>query len=338
MRFSSYILATLVAAFGLSACGSSNGGPSSNSDESGSNQGIEAIDNAPFTSAHRGGAAYAPENTMMAFENAYRLGVEDIEMDAQLTADNVLVILHDDTVDRTTECSGAVPNMTLAEVRNCDAAYWFSPGQPTTKIDENAEHPLRGQGIVVPTLDEVFGWYNSLSEPRPTLTIEIKNFPGEANFDPAGTVVAAELVPAIEAAGLIDKVIIQAFHPLSLENAKLLNPNVRTLFLSSFDITGTSALQNLAYTVAADHEFSAPNFEAPDINALYVETAHAAGKVVIPWTADKEADMRALAAVGVDGVITNFPACSLALAGKTLPPSVLPAGVSAAANFPLCRP
>lgn len=337
MRLGLYLCALLLG-LPLSACTSDSTQGSSPANSHSGNQNIEPVDGAPFTSAHRGGAAYAPENTMMAFQNALRLGVDDIEMDAQLTADNVLVILHDDTVDRTTECSGAVPNMSFAEVKNCDAAYWFSPGQPTTKIDQNAEHPLRGQGITVPSLDEVFGWYNALSEPRPTLTIEIKNIPGEANFDPLGTVVAAALVPAIEAAGLLDKVIVQAFHPLSLENAKLLNPNIRTLFLSSFDITATTGLQNLAYTVAADHEFSAPNFETPDMNAVYIETAHAAGKVVIPWTADKEADIRALAAVGVDGVITNFPACSLALAGRPLPASVLPAALSLPANFAICRP
>lgn len=301
-------------------------------------QRIEAIENAPFTSAHRGGAAYAPENTMMAFENALRLGVEDIEMDAQLTADNVLVLLHDDTVDRTTDCSGAVPDMTFADLQQCDAAYWFTPGQPTTRQDENAEHPLRGQGITIPSLDELFGWYNSLNEPRPSLTIEIKNIPGEANFDPLGTVVAGALVPAIEAADLVDHVIVQAFHPLSLENVKLLNPNIRTLFLSSFDVTATSALQNLAYTVAADHDFSAPNFDTPDMHADYIEAAHAAGKTVVPWTADKQSEITDLAGVGADGVITNFPACSLALAGKPLPAEILPAGISPGPNFSVCKP
>lgn len=318
----------------LASCG--RNGPATNGNHY--QHDIQGVDNAPFTSAHRGGAAYAPENTMLAFENAHRLGVEDIEMDAQLTADNVLVLLHDDTVDRTTDCTGAVPDMTFAEIQLCDAAYWFTPGQPTTRQDQNAEHPLRGQGIKVPSIDELFGWYNSLSEPRPSLTIEIKNIPGEANFDPLGTVVAGALVPAIEAAGLVDHVIVQAFHPLSLENVKLLNPNIRTLFLSSFDITATSALQNLAYTVAADHDFSAPNFNTPDMHAAYIEAAHAAGKVVMPWTADKASDIRNLAAVGADGVITNFPACTLALAGKALPSSILPAGLSEDANFSLCRP
>lgn len=323
----------LALAIVLTSCSNNGGGTGTGS----SNHNIQPVENAPFTSAHRGGAAYAPENTMMAFENAYRLGVEDIEMDAQLTADNVLVLLHDDTVDRTTDCTGAVPNMTYAEIQQCDAAYWFTPGHPTTRQDENAEHPLRGQGITVPSLNELFGWYNSLSEPRPSLTIEIKNIPGEANFDPAGTVVAAALVPAIEAAGLVDQVIVQAFHPLSLENTKLLNPNIRTLFLSSFDITATSALQNLAYTIVADHDFSAPNYSTPDMNTAYIEAAHAAGKIVVPWTADRESEIRTLAGVGVDGVITNYPACTLALAGKPLPASVLPAGLSVPTDFTICR-
>lgn len=291
----------------------------------------------PFTSAHRGGAAYAPENTMMAFENAYRLGVEDIEMDAQLTADNVVVLLHDDTVDRTTDCSGTVLSMTLATLKNCDAAYWFSLGQSTTTPDENRQHPLRGQGVTVPSLAEVFAWYNALSGERPTLTIEIKNIPGEANFDPAGTIVAAALVAEIEAAGLVEQVIVQAFHPASIENVKLANPNIRTLFLSSHEVTGTTALQNLSYTVSRGHEFSAPNFNAPDLNAAYIALAEAAGKQVVPWTADRAEDIQQVADVGVHGVITNYPACSLSLAGKSLPDSVIAPALQANTEYDLCK-
>lgn len=291
----------------------------------------------PFTSAHRGGAAYAPENTMMAFENAYRLGVEDIEMDAQLTADNVLVLLHDDTVDRTTDCSGTVLSMTLATLKNCDAAYWFSLGQSTTTPDDSRQHPLRGQGVTVPSLAEVFAWYNALNGERPTLTIEIKNIPGEANFDPAGTVVAAALVAEVEAAGLVEQVIVQAFHPASIENVKLANPNIRTLFLSSHEVTGTTALQNLSYTVSRSHEFSAPNYNAPDLNAAYIALAEAAGKQAVAWTADRAEDIQQLADTGVHGVITNYPACTLALAGHNLPASVLAPALGSHPNFTRCK-
>ena len=98
----------------------------------------------PLVSAHRGGAAYAPENTMPAFDNAVRLGVDQLETDTQLTADGRLVLLHDDRLDRTTDCTGTVASRTWAEIEPCDAAYWWTPGQGVTVPDPTAPHPLRG--------------------------------------------------------------------------------------------------------------------------------------------------------------------------------------------------
>src|SRR3546814_17199025 len=77
----------------------------------------------PLISAHRGGAAYAPENTMTAFANAARLGVDALEMDTQLTADGELVVIHDDTLDRTTNCSGSVGAIKLTAISACASAY-----------------------------------------------------------------------------------------------------------------------------------------------------------------------------------------------------------------------
>src|SRR3546814_7190219 len=88
-----------------------------------------------------------PENTMTAFANAARLGVDELEMDTQLTADGELVVIHDDTLDRTTNCSGSVGAMTLADIEACDAAYWFAPGQDVTVPADDRDNPLRGHGI-----------------------------------------------------------------------------------------------------------------------------------------------------------------------------------------------
>ena len=97
----------------------------------------------PVVSAHRGGAAYGPENTMRAFANAIRLGVDQLEADTQLSADGVLVLIHDDTLDRTTDCSGTVLSRNFLDLQTCDAAHWFSPGQPVTAPNDNLPHPLR---------------------------------------------------------------------------------------------------------------------------------------------------------------------------------------------------
>ena len=104
---------------------------------------------APLVIAHRGGAGLWPENTLHAFKQAQLLGVDVIEMDVRSTSDGVLVVLHDATVERTTDGKGRVGEMTLAELSRLDAGYkWSSDGGKT--------FPFRGQGIVVPTLQEVF--------------------------------------------------------------------------------------------------------------------------------------------------------------------------------------
>src|SRR3546814_11294088 len=76
-------------------------------------------------------------------------------MDTQLTADGERVVIHDDTLDRTTNCSGSVGAMTLADIEACDAAYWFAPGQDVTVPADDRDHPLRGHGIHVPPLRDV---------------------------------------------------------------------------------------------------------------------------------------------------------------------------------------
>jgi glycerophosphoryl diester phosphodiesterase len=278
---------------------------------------------APFVSAHRGGAAYAPENTMVAFRNAVRLGVDQLEADTQLTADGALVVIHDDTVDRTTDCSGTVAAMTLAELRGCDAAYWFSPGQPTTVPDDDASHPLRDRGVRIPTADGLLAYL--ARTPGVELSLEIKDIPGEANFDVTGTAVAEALVPRIQAHGLVDRVVVQSFWPAAIETVKRLDPRVRTQLLTTSS-TGQTGTQNLAYVTARGHDVMAPNHDAPDLTREVVDAAHAAGADVVVWTPDRPDHLRAATAVGVDGIITNFPGCLLDLQDRRRPGRLLPGG------------
>ena len=98
--------------------------------------------------AHQGGNLVRPDNTMMAFEYAVELGVDVLEMDIHSSADGELVVIHDDTVDRTTDGNGRVNDLTLAELKSFDAAYDWS-------IDNGATYPYRGQGVTIPALEEV---------------------------------------------------------------------------------------------------------------------------------------------------------------------------------------
>jgi glycerophosphoryl diester phosphodiesterase len=269
-------------------------------------------------SAHRGGAAYAPENTMAAFRNAARLGVDQLEADVQLTADGELVLLHDDTLDRTTDCTGAVAEQSWAEIARCDAAHWWSPGPSTTVRDEDAEHPLRDRRIGVPRLAELL---DLAARPgAPTVSLEIKNIPGEANFDPAGSTVATALVDALAETGIDpDKIVVQSFFPTSLEAVKRLAPHLRTQFLTTSS-TGQTAAQNLTYVSARDHDVVAPDHTTPDLTAELVIAAHAAGKQVVPYTPDTATALQRGLGLGVDGLITDRPACLLRLLGRPVPP------------------
>lgn len=287
----------------------------------------------PIVSAHRGGAAYAPENTMAAFENAVRLGVDQLEADTQLSADGVLVLIHDDTLDRTTDCSGTVSSRRYAEIAACDAAFWFSPGQPTTVPSSDAPHPLRGRGVIVPTADALFEYLRELGAAAPELSIEIKDIPGESNFDATGETVAAALVPRIQAYRLQSKTIVQSFWPAAIDAVKRLDPSIRTQFLTTSS-TGQTAYQGLAYASTRGHDVVAPNFQSPDFNADFVGAAHDAGKAVIPWTADTAADLVAVAATGVDGIISNFPACLLQQQKRLRSGRIAPPGIGA--DTPAC--
>ncbi|MBW3659676.1 MAG: hypothetical protein KY457_13630, partial [Actinobacteria bacterium] len=235
------------------------------------------------------------------------------------------VLIHDDTVDRTTDCSGSVPAMTLAELQACDAAFWFSPGQPTTTPDEDLPHPLRGAGVRIPTADELLAYL--AAHPAVQLSIEIKDIPGEDNFDAAGTEVADVLVPLIQEHDVVEQVVVQSFWPPALEAVKRLDPSIRTQFLTTSS-TGQTAAQNLVYVTTRGHDVMAPNHDAPDLTADLVAAAHGAGVEVVPWTADAPDDIRATLDLGVDGVITNFPGCLLDALGRPRPARLLPPGVA----------
>ncbi len=286
-------------------------------------------------SAHRGGAAYAPENTMLAFANAVRIGVDELETDVQQTKDGTLVLMHDDTLDRTTSCKGTVSTTSDAALASCDAAWWWSPGPSLTIPSVGAPHPLRGKGVRVPRLQELLDYARSLGSRSPRLSIEIKDIPGESNFDPAGTRIAPLLVAAIAKSGVPkDRFVVQSFFPTAIEAVKRLDPALRTQFLTSSG-TGQTAAQNVAYVVARQHDVAAPNYDAPDFRPQLVAAAHAAGRAVIPYTPDTASAMRALVTDGVDGLITNRPGCLLAVLKRPVPRQLLPDAAVRAGSGPV---
>ena len=276
---------------------------------------------APYVSADQGGGGYAPENTMVAFRNAMRLGVDELETDVNVTADGELVIIHDGTLDRTTSCKGRVDRHPLAEIRRCDAAYWWTPGVITllpgplarAERDGAAPHPLRGRGVTVPTAREFLQYIVELGDLAPQFSIEIKNVPYDPDFDPLGRRIADVLVPLLQEYGLTGKAVVESFWPTSLLRVKELDPSIRTMFL-----TLGSALANYAFVAATSTEFSSSDTIAPDLNRVYVARVHALGKKVVPWLVDAAADWDKIKDLNVDGVISSYPACIMLAMGRSV--------------------
>lgn len=252
---------------------------------------------APVVYAHRGGAGYAPENTLGAFRKTAALygdrGVW-LEMDTQATKDGVLVVMHDDTVDRTTNCHGAVNALTVFELAACNAAAHF---------------PGWGQVEAVPRLSDVLveakakGW---------KLMIEIKDIPLEANFDVTGNKVAKELIRLIYATDFpVDHLLVQSFWPTALDNMRRYDKRIGRVFLTSSKLpslpVGIPALGNGLYSTAASYTISSPDITSIGMNKQYVTAAHQLGKQVVPWTVDDAQTLYNLRAWGADGVITNRP-------------------------------
>lgn len=258
----------------------------------------------PMLLAHRGGAGLWPENTMTAFTNADALfdgaGVPGwIELDTQFTSDSVLVVIHDATLDRTTDCTGPVVEQPAEVVTQCDA------DPDPIAVD------------TVPTLAEVLsaavagGW---------RLAIEIKDIPGEPGFNAPCTALADSLIADVSAAGFPpEDLIVQTFWPLCLDRIESKAPAIATLLLTGSDsinaVTGIATpvplgfllTVNAAFATLRAYEYSAPDQDTLDLIGPVVTAAHVLGRKVVVWTVNDPARMAQLAAIGVDGIISDRP-------------------------------
>lgn len=248
--------------------------------------------------AHRGGpiengTAMQPENSLEAFRHAHEVFRADvIELDAKLTADNVPVIMHDATLDRTTNCAGQVRQKTAADLA---AACRIDTLGTDSKIK-----PATGPGVPVPTLADVLAWAR---EGKVKLNLEIKNQPTDPDYDPTPGF-AQTILSTVDRSG-IDKgtVLIQSFWPPNLDEAK--GRGFQTSFLT---LQQTSNRQSIELARTNGYSVVSPGWPTAMDPKEFVDAAHAAGKPVIPYTIDDEAEMDRARGAGVDGLITNDPA------------------------------
>ena len=253
----------------------------------------------PLVIAHRGGAGLWPENTLYAFERARELGVDMIETDVHSTSDGVLVLMHDATVDRTTNGTGRINEMTLAELKKLDAGYRFS-------TDGMKTFPQRGRGLTVPTLEEVFA---QLPEMR--FTIEPKQ---------ERPSLAKPLCRIIREKGMTNKVFIGSFRQTVLDEFRKECPEIATsaspVEVSEF-MNRSKAGRDDAYRPAM-RALQVPEY-AVGMRVLskdFVEAAHARNLQVHAWTVNETSAMSRLIEFGVDGLMTDYPDRLISLLGR----------------------
>ena len=253
----------------------------------------------PLVIAHRGGQGLWPANTLYAFERAAQMGVDVLELDIHASADGVLVVRHDPTVDATTDGHGAIADLCLDEIKSLDAGYpWSDDGGRT--------FPFRGRGITIPTLEEVFAAF-----PGIRINIDIK---------PENPAVVAPFVDLLRRYDRMRNVMVGSFHDGQLRRFRRLCPEAAT----AAGISETLLLYLLTrlrlgrlYRPVAD-AFQVPEYSRGlhVVTPGFVRAAHAKGVEVHVWTVNEVADMRRLLGWGVDGLIGDYPDRMMALVGR----------------------
>lgn len=253
--------------------------------------------NRPEVIAHQGGKGQWPAETLHAFEQATKIGVDILELDIRSTKDNQLVLMHNEKVDATTNGKGRVRQFTLNDLKKLDAGYrWTADGGRT--------FPFRGKDITVPTLDEVF---EKFSDRR--MSIEIKQ---------SAPSLVAPLCEMIEKHKMEDKVLVASFSDSVLEEFRARCPKV-----------ATSASQQEFWRFHLGHNdfgrgIKPDCLQAKDrvltvqvITRKLVNRAHRLNLSLHAWTVNDLEGMQRMIALNVDGIITDFPGPLLALLGRS---------------------
>lgn len=235
---------------------------------------------------HRGASEYAPENTMEAFRLAYEMGADGIELDVQLTLDGQLVVIHDETVDRVSNGTGFVKDMTLGELKS---------------LCFNRIHP-EYKDARIPLLEEVLDYF---AQKKFLINIELKNsmFPNEG--------LEAMTLMLVKKYGMLDRIIFSSFNHFSMRKMAALEPKTQTAFLTSevqTDVRGylkenqTGIYHPAVYLLERQDLLSGMTQDKDVITDL-----QESGIKINTWTVNSGKQMRSLCNRGVDGIITNKP-------------------------------
>ncbi len=243
----------------------------------------------PINIAHRGASGTYPENTIKAFERAIEKGADALELDIWLTEDFHPAVIHDRTVDRTTDGSGPVSSFTREEIQQLDAGYRFSTPE--------GEYPFRGKGLQVPMLDEVLEAF-----PEMPIMIEIKR---------AGVASAEIVARVIEEAEAEKRVFVGTSNYHTIEHFRRIMPEVPTA-ASLREVRRFFSLAHFGLAGWMNWDFEGL-FVPPQINFLplvtapFVAGARAGGYPVFLWTINEGDRMERFLEAGVPGIITDYP-------------------------------
>ncbi len=232
----------------------------------------------PYIFAHRGASAYAPENTIAAFMLAIQQSADAIELDAKLCADGQVVVIHDQTVNRTTGADGRVADMTLAELQRLDAGSHFD---------------VTFHGETIPTLDQVLEAVGK----QTYINIELSNYSSKTDHLPER---AAEIV---KRHALTHWIMFSSFNPVALIRAKRVLPDVPVGLLALKGRSGAWARSRLGSIL--NYQALHPHYT--DIDERLVERLHRKGIRVHPFTVNSAGDLLGMTRLDIDGIITDDP-------------------------------
>jgi glycerophosphoryl diester phosphodiesterase len=239
----------------------------------------------PIAFSHRGGALLWPENTLEAFQRSYELGYRFFETDLHLTRDGLLVLFHDDTLERTTDGTGLVIDRTMRDLEALDAGYWFGP-----------EHgyPYRGKGITIPALEDVLRAF-----PDCYFTLELKHGDAEA---PLGDV--------IRRLDAWDRLIVGGYRDSWLWRFRQETGGRVATSTGRWEIGAFWMLSR----VRRGLRLAAVALQVPPVHKgltvldePFVRAVHAVGKQVHAWTIDSALEINRMLDLGVDGIMTDRP-------------------------------
>jgi glycerophosphoryl diester phosphodiesterase len=242
----------------------------------------------PLVFAHRGGAGLAPENTLTAFARGFEAGADGVECDVHLSADGVPVIIHDATLERTTDARGPVRALTADELARVDAGFHHEP---------EAGHPWRGQGIGVPTLEALL-----VRWPAARVIIEMKE---------GGAALAEAVSHVVRRTDALDRVCVGSFNEGAVAALRRIDPSIMTS-ASREEVKWTLCRSWVRWPAGHATDYRA--FQVPErvgrlrvVSPNFVRQVHREGCILQVWVVDAPRQAERLLAWGVDGLISDRP-------------------------------